>query len=71
MDLAKLLRKQIDATGESLHAVAKGAGISYPVVYRFYHGQRSIMLETVEKLCRYLKLKLTPRAEKQRTKGGK
>ena len=64
MDLAKLLRRRIDATGESLNAVAKGAGIPYAVFYRFVKGQRSIKLETVEKLCRYLKLELTPRAEK-------
>ena len=47
-----------------MNAVAKGAGIPYAVFYRFYHGQRSIKLETVQKLCRYLKLELVPRAEK-------
>lgn len=59
MPLAELLRKRIDATGKSLYAVAKGTKIPYAVLYRFYHGERSIKLETAEKLMGYLGLKVT------------
>jgi hypothetical protein len=66
MPLAELLRKRIDATGGSLYAVAKGSGVSYAILHRFYHGERSLRLDNVEKLLDYLGLKVV--ASK---KGGK
>ncbi len=58
MALANFLRKQIDATGKSLYRVSEETGISYAMLYRFYHGQRSIRLGTGEKLLDYLGLKI-------------
>lgn len=56
--LTGALRQAIRESGQTIYAVSKGAGISNPVTIRFMSGERDIRLETAEKLCAYLGLKL-------------
>ena len=55
------LQKAIADSDETEYAIAKVSGVSQSVVNRFVHGQRGISLETVAKLCDYLKLDLRHR----------
>jgi len=66
--LKAAIEKAAKAAG-SLHAVTQAAGVAYPSVYRFVNGERSLKLETVDLLCRHLKLELRP-ANKKSTKKG-
>ena len=58
VSLAAQLRKAIKASGLTQYRIAKDTGVPQPVVNRFVNGERSITLETADKLCRYLGLKL-------------
>ena len=53
------LRRAIRDSGVTLYRVAKDSGVSYPAVHRFVSGKRSLSLDAVDKLCKYLGLKLT------------
>ena len=53
--------KAMDDCGETLYRIAKDSGLSYPVVYNFYHGTRDIKLATANKLAKYFNLELRPR----------
>ncbi len=57
--LADTIRRAVDATGLSVYAVAKASGISQPIVHRFMNGERGLTLDTADKLCRFLGLRLT------------
>ena len=60
MNMTDQLRKAIKQSKQSLYRVAKGAGISYAVVFHFVKGKRQdIRLSTVQALCDYLGLELT------------
>lgn len=60
--LAEVLRQAIRGGGETVAAVARGAGIVQPVLYRFVKGERDLTLRTADKLARYLGLELRPKA---------
>jgi len=62
-DFADALRRAIKDSGQNTLAVANGAGVPNPVLYRFMSGRRGLGLGTIEKLMRYLKLKITKAAE--------
>ena len=66
-NLTNTLRRAIDESGLSLLAIAQSAGLSYPVVYDFAHGNRDILLKNADKLAEALGLELR-RARK--AKGG-
>jgi DNA-binding phage protein len=71
MDLASQLRKAMKDSGMALYAIAKGAGLDYPVVYRFYHEKRDIRVSSVSRLADFLGLELTTaKAKKARLKKG-
>jgi transcriptional regulator with XRE-family HTH domain len=57
--LGEMVRKTIKDRGETWYRVAKDSGVPYATLYRFVTGQRSIALESLEKLCAYLGLELT------------
>jgi hypothetical protein len=62
------LRRAIADSELNLHRISKGAGIVYPVLYRFVNGERDLTLETADKLCEFFGMRLTrPRRPK---KGG-
>lgn len=56
--MAEVIRAAIEESGMTINAVAKGAGVAQPVVYRFMVGERGLSLHSADKLCRYLGLKL-------------
>ena len=73
MRIADVLRKAIKEVDGSLYSVSQGAEIAYPTLYRFYHGQRSLKLESVEKLADFLGLELVRKrgkASKTNKRGG-
>jgi hypothetical protein len=53
------LKRAIRDSGDTIYAVAKGSGVAFPVVSRFMHGERDIRLETADRLCAHLGLRLT------------
>jgi len=56
--LAATILAAIGESGLSTYAVAKAAGVSQPVLHRFVTGERGLTLDTAEKLCRFLGLRL-------------
>jgi hypothetical protein len=56
--VADQLRNAIRSCGESVYAVAKGAGVDASVLGRFVRSERGINLGTAAKVCAYLGLTL-------------
>ena len=56
--LAAALVAAIRDSGHSAYAVAKESGVAYPVLHRFLAGERGLTLDTADKLCRFLGLRL-------------
>src|SRR5262249_19954949 len=54
--LADALRRAIKESGQTVLAIANGAGIPNPVLYRFVNGQRDLTLRTASKLMDHLGL---------------
>jgi hypothetical protein len=54
------LRRAVRQSGQTLYRVAKGAGLSYAALHRFVAGRTGLALDSVDRLCAYLKLQLTP-----------
>ena len=62
--VSEALRSAIEKSGLSLYRVAKDARIGYASLYRFIHGQRSLSMEALDKLCVSLGLQLQPKQER-------
>jgi plasmid maintenance system antidote protein VapI len=60
LTMAETLRKAIQDSGETVAALARGAGIAQPVLHRFAKGERDLTLDTAERLARYFNLELRP-----------
>ena len=56
--MAEALKKAIEARGETVAEVSRGAGIAQPVLHRFVKGKRDLTLRTAEKLAAYFRLEL-------------
>jgi transcriptional regulator with XRE-family HTH domain len=56
--LKDAIKAALQATGESVNALAKRAGVSQPILQRFLAGKRGLTLETADKLCACLGLEL-------------
>jgi plasmid maintenance system antidote protein VapI len=63
--MAEVLKDAIEASGQSVAAVARGAGIPQPVLHRFVVGERDLTLRTAEKLVTYFQLELRPARRKK------
>ena len=61
LELAALLRQTIKDNGKSLNEVARECGISQPQLSRFVREERSLTLDSVEKLLRYFGLQVRPK----------
>ncbi len=59
MSISDRLRAAIVAAG-TVYRVAKGSGVSQPVLWRFLRGERGLTLDTVDKLAEFLRLDLSP-----------
>lgn len=68
MALQDQLRKAVKDSGLTLYAIAKGAEIAYPVLFRFARGERDLTLETATKLADYFGMRLT-RPKRPKTGG--
>lgn len=55
---AETILKAIQDSGLSVYAVAKGSGVSQPILHRFVAGERGLNLDTAGKLCKFLGLML-------------
>jgi plasmid maintenance system antidote protein VapI len=56
--LTDTLRKAIDEADVTLYRLAKDAGLDFSAVSRFYHGERSLTLESADKLAEYFNLEV-------------
>jgi plasmid maintenance system antidote protein VapI len=54
--------------GESVYAIAKGAGITSPSLHRFITGERGLTLESADKLAAYFRLELQPAGPTKKAK---
>ncbi len=61
-DWSAIIRAKIKSEGWPCYSLGKTCGVDPAVIQRFMNGQRSIRLETAEKLCGVLGLFLVPRA---------
>jgi plasmid maintenance system antidote protein VapI len=61
LTMAEILRRAVCASGQTVAAVSRGAGISQPVLHRFVKGERDLTLRTADRLAGYLGLELRPR----------
>jgi hypothetical protein len=52
------LRQAVRDTGETLYRVAKDSGVAYASLHRFMAGKRDISCPNIDKLCRYLGMRL-------------
>jgi plasmid maintenance system antidote protein VapI len=59
--LPEVFRQQMQRSGQTVAAIARGAGISQPVLHRFYQRKRDLTLRTATKMARYLGLKMRPK----------
>lgn len=63
--ILETIRKTIDRKGESRYAIAKACGIDQAVMSRIYHGG-SCSVQTADRLCEHLGLKLVPKTSKRK-----
>jgi ribosome-binding protein aMBF1 (putative translation factor) len=57
--ISTVLRKAIEASEMSVHALAQASGVSHPIIFRFMSGERDIRLATADKLAAILGIKVT------------
>lgn len=62
------LRREIRDCGLSGYALAELADVARPMISRFVAGDRSLSLETVDKLARALRLQLAPNGRRAKAK---
>jgi hypothetical protein len=58
--VSQQLRRAVRESGRTLYRVSKDSGLSYPALHRFAAGKKGLSLDSLDKLCAYLKLRLTP-----------
>jgi transcriptional regulator with XRE-family HTH domain len=54
------LKDQIRAAGQTLNQLSKASGVAPSQLYRFMNGERSLTGDAIDKICRTLRLQLTP-----------
>ncbi len=59
--ITQSLRDAITDSGVTVYRVAKDSGIHFTAVSRFYKGERSLMIDSADKLAAYFGLELRPR----------
>lgn len=63
------LRRALESCGATRYAVSKATEIPESTLSRFVVGKKHLRGETIDRLCKYLGLALTP-TPKSRAKGG-
>lgn len=64
--LTDALRKAIEDADVTLYRIAKDAGLDFSAVSRFYHGERSLTLDSADKLAEYFQMELKPKGKAKR-----
>lgn len=66
MNVSKAIKTAIKKSGESILEISASTGIAHPILYRFLTGERTLTLETAEKLVAYFKIeiRLPPKIKK-------
>jgi hypothetical protein len=60
MSASAALRQAVLDSGQSLYRVSKESGVPYATLHRFVKGgSRQVSLESFDRLCAYLGLRLT------------
>jgi DNA-binding Xre family transcriptional regulator len=71
MSVSETLRRAIRKSDQTLYRIAQDAGVDWSILQRFLDGTRpNIRLDTVEKLCVYLGLKLRPATARRGRRSG-
>jgi transcriptional regulator with XRE-family HTH domain len=60
LTVSATLRQAIRDSGKTLYRVAKDSGVPYATLHRFMHGKTEVSMASLDKLCAYLGLTLTP-----------
>ena len=59
MKVSEALIEAIENSDQTLYRMAKDAGVGYSVLHRFARGERSLNLDSVDKLVEYFGIKLS------------
>jgi DNA-binding phage protein len=59
--MTETLRQAVGHTGKRMTVIAREAGVSQPILFRFVSGERDLTLRSAEKLAVYLGLELRPK----------
>lgn len=70
LDLVERIQTAIAASGESLYAIARKSGVSYPVLHRFVTGKRGVTLDTAAQLAKALGLELVEQQKRPERPSG-
>lgn len=62
------LKRAIEASGFSRYEISKATGVSQAALSRFVHGERTITLETADRLAAFLGLHLAQQSPSTRTR---
>jgi len=65
MRVSEALRRAIKKSGHTRYVISKEAGVFWGSVDRFLQGERGLRLESVDRLCEFLGLELTPIKQKK------
>lgn len=57
--MSEQLRRAILESGLSVYAVAKGSGVSQPVIARFVAGERDVRMATADRLFAFFGMRAT------------
>ncbi len=52
------IRRAIDESGLTRYRIAHDTGIDESTLAKFYHGQRGLSLDNLDRLCGYLRLRI-------------
>ncbi len=62
--ILETIKKAIENTGKSRNQIGREAGIDPAILWKLVHG-RTCSIQTLDKLCGYLRLELRPRKRKR------
>jgi len=62
------LRRAIECSGKSRYRISKESGVAQTVLCRFVHGKTGMSLESVDRICACLRLRLVAEDEPPRKK---
>jgi hypothetical protein len=58
LTMSETVRRAVLESNQTWYRVAKDSGVPYATLHRFVTSQRAVSMETLDKLCAYLGLRL-------------